>query len=402
MVLRIRNGRYHYRFEVSGREYSGSTRLAATKRNANKARQFEAKVREKVEAGQAWQLKVQAIPFTDAASQYLTFAEGEYHAHRNTYKRIRGSFSSLTEFFGSRPVHLITGGDIEDYKSLRRRTKDSGGHGVRDVTLRHDLHALSGFFRYSIGHRWARESPLVQIDIPSDKDAVRMYILNEVEEQIYFRTCLEMDSKCNDACHPAVGRADRKRYQPTAKYRDLYDLCRLVRLQGCRPDEIRQLTWACVHLDDVAPAIQIAEGKTPAARRKLRLTPESITILDRRKALSAQRSHLVFPSPVVPSQPVSMSQIESAHNRVIEEIQRNGVALPIVIYDLRHTCATRLAERGTPLTALAAILGHTGIRMVTKYVHPTQEEQDRVMVVHGGAAPVLAGSSRTETGPKPV
>ena len=97
-----------------------------------------------------------------------------------------------------------------------------------------------------------------------------------------------------------------------------------------------------------------------------------------------------------------MSQIESAHNRVIEEIHRNGSALSFVIYDLRHTCATRLAERGTPLTALAAILGHTGIRMVTKYVHPTQEEQDRVMAAYGGAVPALVGGSRTETGPKPV
>ena len=91
-----------------------------------------------------------------------------------------------------------------------------------------------------------------------------MYILNEAEEQIYFQACLEMDSKSNDPCHPAVGRADRNRYQPTGKYRDLSDLCGLVRLQGCRPDEIRQLTWACVHLDDVAPCNQIAYGQNPA------------------------------------------------------------------------------------------------------------------------------------------
>ena len=76
MALRIRKGLYHYRFEVRGREYSGSTGLAATKRNANKARHLEAQVREKVEAGQAWQLKIQAIPFNDAAEQYLKFRRG--------------------------------------------------------------------------------------------------------------------------------------------------------------------------------------------------------------------------------------------------------------------------------------------------------------------------------------
>jgi hypothetical protein len=50
-----------------------------------------------------------------------------------------------------------------------------------------------------------------------------------------------------------------------------------------------------------------------------------------------------------------------------------------VLYDFRHTFATRAAEHGMPVAALARILGHGDLRSVTKYVHVRQEAQDRAM-----------------------
>jgi len=41
MALRRRNGRWHYRFKLDGREYSGTTDLADTARNETQARQLE-------------------------------------------------------------------------------------------------------------------------------------------------------------------------------------------------------------------------------------------------------------------------------------------------------------------------------------------------------------------------
>lgn len=45
------------------------------------------------------------------------------------------------------------------------------------------------------------------------------------------------------------------------------------------------------------------------------------------------------------------------------------------LYDLRHTFATRFVEAGGDLVTLQALMGHSDIKMVTRYAHPTQQHQ---------------------------
>lgn len=51
-----------------------------------------------------------------------------------------------------------------------------------------------------------------------------------------------------------------------------------------------------------------------------------------------------------------------------------------MLYDFRHTFATRAAQSGVDLATLAAILGHNSLRVVQKYVHPTEEHKKAAML----------------------
>ncbi len=339
MPLRNRNGIWHYRFKVDGQEYSASTRLAATKPNVTAARKLEAdELQALLDGRQGDVRRIVVRTFSDAAAQFLEWTRSEYRAHPNSYRRIGTSFSTLKTFFGKEAVGMVGEGRIESYKAWRVNE-----HEVRDITLRHDLHALSKFFGYAIKQRWARQNPVRNVSIPSDADAVRIHVISATEEQLYFHFA--------------------------AANRDLHDLARLMLNQGMRPDEVLGLQKSDLDLEN--GQLHIQKGKSKAARRILDLTTESRDILARRLP---GPSIWLFASSRRPGDE-RLVKLNTGHDGVCERAE-----LHFVLYDFRHTFATRMAQEGIDLATLAAILGHESIRMVQKYVHPTAEHKRQAMI----------------------
>jgi len=342
MALRNRSGVWHYRFKLDGKEYSGTTDLAATKQNTSKAQDLEQEHLQALRDGRRPTRRIVVRRFIDAAAEFLDWAKMEHRAHPNSYRRIATSFASAKEFFGSEAVSLVEERRIEAYKVWR-----VNDHRVRDITLRHDLHALSKFFGYAVKQHWTRENPMRNVEIPSDADAIRMHILTSDEEKHYFSRAV--------------------------KHRDLHDLGRLMLNQGMRPDEVTAL-----HRNDVDLGhgqLQIRQGKSSAARRTLDLTTESRQILASRMS---GNSLWIFPSPRNPGHHIT--RLNGAHDRLCRKALEAGVILKFVLYDFRHTFATRLAQAGIDLATLAAILGHSSIRIVQRYVHPTAEHKRNAML----------------------
>lgn len=125
-------------------------------------------------------------------------------------------------------------------------------------------------------------------------------------------------------------------------------------------------------VDLQAGVVRIAKGKTKAAVRTLRLTTEARAILE---AQMMTDGPWVFPSDRRPGRHIT--KLNCPHDRVCEKTK-----LSFVLYDLRHTFATRMSAAGVDAFALAAILGHATTRVLTRYVHPTQAHQDRAMQVY--------------------
>ena len=256
---------------------------------------------------------------------------------------------------------MVDEGLIEGYKTWRVRE-----HKIRNITLRHDLHALSKFFGFAMKQRWARENPVRNVSIPSEADAIRIHVVTADEEKQYFSRA--------------------------ATNSDLHDLGRLMFNQGLRPDEV-----ACLRRDDVdleRGQIHIRKGKSPAARRTLDLTSESRQILGRRLGSS---SDWIFPSSRKPGRHIA--RLNGAHDRLCEKARKAGVTLTFVPYDFRHTFATRLAQAGIDLATVAAILGHSSIRIVQRYVHPTAEHKRSAMLRYDEI--VEAGKKQAEQEGRP-
>jgi integrase len=279
--------------------------------------------------------------FTDAVDEFMDWARMEYRAHPNSHRRIATSLTSAKEFFGTRAVSTIYEGEIEAYKVWRVEK-----HQVRDVTLRHDLHALSVFFRYAMKQNWARENPILNVKIPSDEDAVRIHVITQEEQQEYFARA--------------------------AKNQNLYDLTRLMRNQGMRPEEVISLRKEDVDLE--RGQLHIRKGKSKAARRTLDLTADSRSILAGR---CQSPSVWIFPSDRKSG--AHMVRLNGAHDTACAGSKARRPLL-FVLYDFRHTFATHAAQSGIDLATLAAILGHGSLRAVQKYVHPTADHKKQAML----------------------
>ena len=336
MSVSARSNHWHYRFKLKGQTYRGTTGLAATKQNLNAARDIEARVR--LEAKGAKPIDTPLIGFQSASNEFLDWCEkAQYREHPNTALRIRTSFASLQGFFGNDAVQNIGPIDVERYKAHRAEL------GRKPITIRHDLDAFSLFCKYAVRAGWRKDNPMLgpdKVERPSAEGAVRMHVLTPDEEQAYF----------------------------TLASSTLHDLAKLILLQGMRPEEAMSLRKSA--FDRQRNTIKILGGKSRAAKRTLPLCAESAAILESRLP---GESPWFFPSQRTRSG--HLEKLNAQHDRICRDA---GVSF--VLYDLRHTFATRmLIDAKVDAASLAAILGHSTMSVLTKYVHPTEDHQREAM-----------------------
>lgn len=142
----------------------------------------------------------------------------------------------------------------------------------------------------------------------------------------------------------------------------------------------KDYTLPAVNVDIDRGFLKVTYGNTPAARRRIDLTPTASAILQRRldaperqQTAEHEATPFLFPCQADITRP--LPGIQSAHARALKD-SKVAAFRP---YDLRHTWATRAAESGIDLVTLASVLGHSRIQMVMRYAHPTQGHQSSAM-----------------------
>jgi integrase len=228
---------------------------------------------------------------------------------------------------------------VEDFKLARMQEKRWGEKDERTIsgaTVNHALATLRLIFNYAERNGYRISNPVKGVEFFHEPKHLRTISLEE--EIAYLSTAS----------------------QP------LKDIARIILDTGMRPDEVFRIEF--INVDFSQRSIFNTFGKTSAARRKLTMTDEVYSILKRRSKKDGAR--YAFPSPDYPDRPIS--RVHKGHDGAVTRAKINP---RFVLYDLRHTYASRAVMAGVDLPTLAALLGHTSILMTMRYVHPAEEHK---------------------------
>jgi integrase len=154
---------------------------------------------------------------------------------------------------------------------------------------------------------------------------------------------------------------------------------------GMRPGECYGLRWEHILLNGQGGLIQIAQGKTKAARRLLPMVPAVYQALKARyDAHGSPREGWVFPTGSR-SGHLEESIAKNYHGKALEALAKAHAdkpeecpeVKPFEPYCLRHTALTNLAAAGCDAFTLARIAGHSSITITMRYCHPQADAIER-------------------------
>jgi len=134
---------------------------------------------------------------------------------------------------------------------------------------------------------------------------------------------------------------------------------------GMRRGEIFDLKWFDVDFNRRMVHIRQSKSGRP---RAIPLNATTQTLLEG----LPKTSEYVFASPK------TSGRVNDVGRQFERAVMKAGLA-DFHFHDLRHTAATRMADAGADPFTLAAILGHSDIRMTARYTHATDEAKRRAV-----------------------
>lgn len=301
--------------------------------------------------------KVEAPKFKAAVAEFLAWSESRQSP--NTTKRYSVATQSLIRIFGDVRVDRITVSDVENFITKRskencapRGVKPKGTAPKRKIetktiskaTVNRELACLKKLFSRLVANGTISVNPVKQVEFfEEDNESGR--VLNYEEERLYLM----------------------------AASQPLQDYVTVLIETGMRPDELCRLTVQDVSISD--SVLFVRKGKTKAATRSVPLTKRVSRILGDRIATAKGRYIFAggkggknFDEPALKFNNAHYGALKRSK---IDTEKRTGTSGTCTIYSFRHTFATRFLQANGDLLTLASILGHSSLRMVMRYAHPS-------------------------------
>ena len=342
---------YKFRFAGQVIRESAKSESKTIAKDAERARRRELE--------ESWnQIKRRKLPplFSLAAADWLKTRTSIAPSTERSYKL---AISQLTKDFGKQLLCDLSGEDLADYQTRRKRD------GVSNRTVNLELGVLRSILRRY--RMW--EHIAADVDFLKESPSPGRALSHEEETRL-------LDAASKSRC------------------RSLYPVVMLALNTGMRASEIRGLKWGQV--DFLAKALTVGKSKTVAGTgRVIPLNPRAVTVLTHWRGVyrGVLPEHYVFPHEkyglagndrkqcayeIVPTEPTHRW-------KVAWESARKTAKVSCRFHDLRHTFISRLAESQASDSTVMALAGHVSRTMMERYSHIRMEAKRRAVDDLSGA-----------------
>jgi integrase len=348
------NSKYWWmKFTFDGELVQQSTKV----KNKRDAETVESAYRTQLALGRIGiELKREAPTMEKAIADFLQWLKVERGDDSPTVKRYEFSCLPLKKFFGKVRTDKIETNDIEKFVAWRsgQKSRKTGDFIKRD-TINADMLVLKMIFSRLIDARILRHSPARGVKRLAANER-EFHVISEKEEKAYLLACP----------------------QP------LQDVASLMLETGMRCGEVYRIRRQDVFLSQ--EFLKVVKGKTASSIRRVYLSEKAKKVLEIR--LNQFSGENLFPQNEADGEQATASLIK-LHLPTVAKL-----GYKFRLYDCRHTFATRAVESGMDLVVLASILGHSSLKMVMRYSHPSENfKADAIRKMQKGKSKTKSKSS---------
>jgi integrase len=272
------------------------------------------------------------------------FAQDRYLPHikdrLRSYNSVEAQFRHrIIPILGRKALDEITQADIADLRRRLIEERRRNGKALSNASINRHLAAVRGLF--SMAMKW---------DVVTGRNPAGSPQMLREQHRDKFLTPAETQ---------ALVRA-----LDAEPIRNAAAALVLLILTGARKSEVLKARWADVDLDGARLKVPLSKsGKT----RYIPLSSAAIAVLRQQADRAGEGDVYVFPGKK-PGRP--FEDIKGPWKRAKEAA---GLPADLRIHDLRHSFASTLANLGTPLNEIGAILGHSQLSTTQRYAHHAQE-----------------------------
>lgn len=233
---------------------------------------------------------------------------------------------------------------------------------VKPATVRHDLEVISNLFNVA-WREWGMEglvNPVEGIRLPTANNA-RSRVFYPGEEALLM-TSLEPPAR------KANGQWGAGTENPLIK-----PFVLLALETAMRRGELLSLRWENIRLKDRVAYLPMTKN---GLSRTVPLSTKAVEVLN---GMTRKLYGTVFEELTANAVKLGFIRAVKRARRVYDEAGGDDprMLVDLRMHDLRHIAVTRLAERLPNIVELAAVSGHSDVRMLKRYYHPKAEELAR-------------------------